>query len=160
MCFYAEGGWYASVSAWTTRRLTKPCRCDECRRVMPAGTAMHHLFLQEHEECRACEADECECLGKGDDHECVCPDPQYGESYDHDECDDCHKFLEAVQAVEIEAGCRRAESRPALGEMVNDINEGGMQEAKRYWQRARLEFPGLAASGYLGWLWRETFQKG
>lgn len=32
--------------------------------------------------------------------------------------------------------------------------------AKKYFKKARQMFPELVASGYLGWLWRETFGGG
>ena len=159
MCFYSEPFWIARVVEKTSAPAKERTWCDECGRDIEAGQTLHTLDQQEYEECQACEAGECKCPAdsKGDPNCCQCDEPGYGETYHHEECDDCHKFLKAVALVEDDEGCGRDESRPALGRMVDSLCELGAAECKKYYRRAAQEHPELVASGYLKWLWKEVF---
>lgn len=164
MCFYHDYDWTAEVSERST--ITVPeagrARCDECGCTIPPGAVAHSLYQQQYEECHRCagyDSDGCECPKDkdGDCIECQCPEPVYGETFEYTCCDECDKFLLAVEYAEVEAGCDRSEARPSLCGMIEDIRGGGMDEAKKYWKAARRMFPELVASGYLGRLWRRVF---
>lgn len=159
MCFVNEPDWYASINEWTEYLAEKETRCDECHCRIQPGELVHHLFQQEHEECHACENCECECPDVDDFcHECKCEKPNFGEDFTYDRCDGCHKFLEAIEESEIEAGCKSWEARPHLCGMLEEIREGDNddhREAKRYWKKAREMFPELMESGYLKRIWKQ-----
>lgn len=154
MCFVNDYDWYAQEVAHSTRPAATPTRCAECRETIPVGGLVHHTFMQEYEECHICYEGDCTCA---DDKCCQCEEPEYGETFDYDCCDGCHKFLSAVQHAEEDAGCSGDETRPPLGEMRSAIRDGGRDEAKRYWLRALRDYPELKASGYLGRLWKNIF---
>lgn len=156
MCFLNECDWYATVVERTQKAAEKQVTCDECCRKIAVGGLVHRIHMQECEYCKACENGFCDCP---EEECCKCEDPNLGETFDYRCCDDCHRFLEAVEAAEVEAGCHRNEARPGLGSMKEEINNGGMDEAKRYWKQATQMFPDLVKSGYLGWLWRKIFEK-
>lgn len=153
MCFVHDYDWHASVCERTTNTAEKPTRCHECGRMIAADSPVHHVYMQQYEECRDCERGDCSC---GDDC-CQCPDPAVGETFNYDCCEDCQKFLYAVQVAEEEAGCSGDETRPWLGGMTEAIHDGGRDEARRYFKTALRMHPELRASGYLGWLWRWMF---
>lgn len=157
MCFWeGDYDWVATVAEWSEGQANGATRCDECHRDIPEGATVHRLFMQEHEECRTCCDGECECPKDedGDCPVCCCPDPDFGESQDYGRCEDCHAFLRAVEAAEIEEGCKPHEARPRLTSMVEDIREAGrLWERKRYLKKAVAMFPDRKA--YLAWLWRE-----
>lgn len=157
MCFTNECDWTAEVSNERSEPAEKIVRCDECHRDIQIGATVHHIGQQEYELCHACEFGECKCAGNTDEdgHECTCEEPEYGETFHYDRCDDCDRFLKAVEAAEIEAGCKPHHAVPLLLNMIEDIREGGTGEAKRYWKKAVVMFPELRA--YLAWLWREMF---
>ncbi len=170
MCFVNDCEWYASVIEHSTYCQPKPMRCFECRRQIRAFEPIHRIFQREHEECYRCfgaSEEVCSCPireGGGLDWSgeplrncCQCPEPDYGESFETWACQDCHDFLEAVKAAEIEAGCDASESQPPYEEMIGYLSEGGAAEAKKYYQKAAEMFPRLVENGYLKWLWREIF---
>jgi hypothetical protein len=160
MCFYSgDYDWYAAINEESTLCAAKPTQCDECHTTIPIGGIVHHIFQQENESCSDCEDGYCTCPRDedGDCLDCCCLDPNYGESFECDWCDECDKFVKAVKAAEIEAGCPEHQSRPLLTQMRDSIHDGGMEEAKKYWIKARSLYPELVASGYLGKLWRRVF---
>jgi len=161
MCFYQDYDWYASIVEEQTTVATTEAACNECYRKIQRGQTIHTVYQQEHETCQDCENGYCDCHVRfdGDDHECECPNPNFGETFDYVCCHDCHLFLEAVESVEIEAGCHERESRPSYCGMIEDIGRanGDMDEAKRYFKKAAKMFPNLVKSGYLGCLWRKMF---
>lgn len=159
MCFVNDYDWTADTVERSEKIAEKPIRCEECRREIQAGQIVHHIYMQEHETCQACDNLECECPAQNPDdwHECFCTEPAFGETCNYNCCHECHLFLEAVEAAEKEAGCDRSESRPALGIMIEQIQDGDFQEAKRYWKKAASMFPEIRKP-YLGWLWRRTFK--
>lgn len=94
-----------------------------------------------------------------EDHQCVCPEPAYGESFEYEACDECHKFLETVVLAEIKSGCARSEAHPGYTGMLEMIGEGGWGEAAKYFHEAEQVYPELVASGYLQWLKRKMFPR-
>jgi hypothetical protein len=151
MCFIDHDyDWVADIQEETTITSDKPIRCEECGRIIEPGNLVHHIWQQEHEECHG---GDCDPIPGS--YECDAPD--YGESAQYDCCHDCHEFLDAVEASELEAGCRRSEARPSLCGMVIEISEMPRHEARRYWFKAGWMFPALRASGYLDWLWERMF---
>ena len=151
MCFYAaEAEWFATISDEKEIVLDKDRKCMECRAVMPAGSTVFYLHQQEHEECQGCDNLECKC-----DYE----EPCFGEVYDYYCCLNCRKFLEAVEAAEIDAGCERSDSRPSYEGMMDEIREGRAGEALKYWRKAKKMYPELKANGYLARLWSMLFAK-
>ena len=164
MCFLDHDyDWYASVSERSTVTLEKPTQCQECRRMMQSGETAHHVYMQEAEECVDCEHGDCEC-GWNDEAGtfrcCKCPEPSVGNTFDYDCCVECDKFLQAVEAAEIDAGCAISDALPPLTEMMEAIMNGDMDDAKRYFKKAVAMWPELKASGYLGRLWRDMFGRG
>lgn len=156
MCFYADSDWVAR-QVEESSRTTQPgenLHCHECQRDITAGCTLHEIEMHEYDECQVCYDGECKCP---DGDCCRCEQPQYGEDCHWQVCNDCFRFLEAVQYVEEDAGCSGPETRPLLFRMQEAICDRGLAEAKPYWQRARKLYPDLASSGYLGWLWREVF---
>ena len=154
MCFIHDYDWTARVCEETAYPAQKPTECDECGAVIPIGGGVYHVHMEEYDGCRQCYLGECEC---GEEGCCRCPEPDPGETFDYDRCESCEKFLYAVQEAEEEAGCEGSEARPALGTMLEDIQNGGRHDAKRYWKLARQHYPELVTSGYLGRLWKRIF---
>jgi hypothetical protein len=160
MCFYNDDyDWIARVVEHADTTATKQTKCDECGSTIPVGANMHTIHMAESEGgCVTCERGDCECADDCDSGErCQCETPNYGETFDYERCEGCEKFLRAVEASEVAAGCARHHAQPRLTEMTEEINEGGMCEAKRYFKTARAMFPELVTSGYLGMLWRKMF---
>lgn len=160
MCFYqGDCDWYASITEQSDSLATTQKKCDECGRTIKIGDPVHHVFM--HETCQACENGDCDCHVRfdGDDHECQCKEPIFGETFDYDRCQDCSDFLDVVEKAELEAGCRQSESRPPYTSMIEDIGRpnGDRDDAKRYFKKAAKIHPNLVESGYLGWLWRKMF---
>ncbi len=156
MCFYHEYDYCPEVYSKNERMSERPVECEECGATIEPGQTIHSVFMQQYEQCHVCEMGECVCDHKTND-DCQCATPVFGETFDYDRCEQCEKFLQAVEDAEVEAGCSKAEARPAFQEMRNDIVDGGMREAKKYFKRARYAYPELVASGYLGKLWRCMF---
>ena len=155
MCFVVDDyDWYPEVQEqhnWVAEKVT---RCCECRREMPIGSPVHSTYLQQYEECHNRYDGECDCKSQGKDC-CICAEPEFGETFECHTCDDCHKFLKAVQAAEVAAGCSYSESTPPLEQMIEYISNGGAEEAKKYYQQAVKDSPELRP--YLKWLWRKMF---
>ena len=167
MCFYNDDyDWTASVVEQSTG-VSIGKLCDECHLPIPPGATIHHIFMQEHEECHACENGECECplTADGelscDSKGCQCEKPAFGETFDYDRCDECDKFLRAVEAAEIDEGCEPYEARPGLGGMIEELRnlegDNEVYPAKRYFKLAVKMFPELVTSGYLGRLAKRVF---
>lgn len=153
MCFVAcDYDWTASVVVDTDEPAKKKTHCDECGADIQVGEMLHHKSFQEHEECRVCHPDGEESPPDLEEHE-----HEFGETSDYDRCDSCDKFLQAVEAAELEAGCSKYDSRPNLAYMIEDIRNGDMDDAKRYWKKAVVMFSELKASGYLAKLWQVCF---
>lgn len=142
MCFYNDDyDWYASVTTDETSPATKPTKCDECRRVIPIGEPVRHIWMQQHEYCiHHPDYDDYE----GDDSDGTdCPEGcehDYGETYDYDCCETCTQLVEAIHKSEIESGCRDAESRPNLTELYDAFAEG---EGSKYLAKAEELYPGI-----------------
>ena len=168
ICFYSgDCDWMADVTEEETYPSDGKTKCMECWRVIPEGQDVHHTYFQEHEECHACYDGECECPARDDgdkvcvDGDCKCEHPSFGETSTYDRCQDCDKFLKAIEASEIDEGCKPHESRPQLGVMVEELRnlegDNEVYPAKRYFKRAVKMFPELVASGYLGMMARKVF---
>jgi hypothetical protein len=145
MCFVNSYDWYAQTVERSTSVVAKERQCMECHRIMTAGQTTHCIHMEEHEECQVCLNKECSCRK---DECCECSSPDFGETYDYERCEECHKFLEAVEAAELEAGCSLNESRPALESMMDELIEADDRE--RYFVKALEMFPELMV--YLDWL--------
>lgn len=164
MCFVHDYDWRAELVERGSHATESGTSCHECYARIGPGETIHTLWMQEHEECQACENGDCACLKNHDDAGCQCEEPVHGESFDWQCCDNCYKFLQAVEAVEVEAGCHRSEARPALTAMIEEVSgsnsvgrEEAMPEARKYFKKAIALFPELKASGYLGKLWKRMF---
>lgn len=161
MCFNVDYDWSPAVQGdWT--ETTGKRRCDECHLEIADGETSHHVYQQEHEECQACYDGECDCVpdSERENHgpeDCKCSSPQYGHEFDYCRCDDCDKFLKAVERAELEAGCSSMEALPPYGEMIEYIGRanGDMASAKRYFKAALKMFP--ETRGHLAWLWGLMF---
>jgi hypothetical protein len=155
MCFvHGDYEWIANISHHSDAPAEKETTCDECGCPILVGQMLHHIYQQEYEECRDCEEGDCSCER---DKCCQCKEPDVGNTCDYDRCDQCDKFLQAVEDAEVAAGCSKSDARPALGEMRDDISNGGRDEARKYFVAARRMFPELVASGYLHAMWQRIF---
>jgi hypothetical protein len=157
MCFYqGDCDWRASVYEVRIVASAKTKTCNECCTKIFPGTPYAHTYMQEWEFCRDCEQSECQCCDT--DECCKCEEPSIGETYEENTCLDCHKFLQAIEAAEIEAGCGRNESRPMLGELIESLSNSDRKETKRYWKKARIMFPELVTNGYLADMWGNVWR--
>jgi hypothetical protein len=162
MCFYNDGyDWTAEVVSEKEGAASKDAKCQECRRVIPAGHRLWTVFQQECEECKTCDEGDCECPKdkRGDCMECKCEKPNFGEEFDYHSCLDCKRFLDAVSVAEVESGCSVYESRPAYMEMIESVSSAGVDESDKYFAKADEMFPDLRQSGYLDWLKAKMFPK-
>ena len=130
--------------------------CQECERTMPAGAQHWYFHGQECELCQTCGHDD--SREDEDDVICECEEPDYGNVDGVIVCMDCHRFLQAVEAAEIGAGCSHEDAAPYLTRMVESIRDMGREEAERYWTKARETATDLQASGYLDWLHAKVFK--
>src|SRR4026208_1890384 len=115
MCFNNDADWTAWHVEEDTITVDKPSACLECRRQVKLGGILHHVYLQEAEECLLCENGVCSCP---EDKCCQCPNPDVGNTDDCYFCADCYKFRKAVAAAEKEAGCSSYTAEPLYGEML------------------------------------------
>lgn len=152
MCFYNDNyDWFASLTDESDVALDKPTKCVECRRQMEIGEVASHIFQQEHEECHSCTEGECSCPKDEDDtcQDCQCEEPDFGETYECDRCQECKKFLSAIEEHEKDEGCPPGERQPAYGEMAESLREFPRKERSQYFRKAYRMFPELKRSGYL-----------
>lgn len=163
MCFVNEGDWTAMVHESSEIVTTKETKCDECGQPIPIGAFARTIYMQEHEECSDCANEYCSCPIATIDNEevkvcidkgCQCEKPNFGETFDYDRCEGCDKFLQAIEAAELEEGCSKYEARPSLP-MWDDLQGIGRDECKRYWRKAVSLFPEWKA--HFGMLWRRCF---
>lgn len=155
MCFYHDYDWYPEVYGSNEELVANEEHiCEECRCKIKIGEVYSYKYGQQYELCQLCEEGDCECGHDPNDcdWQCKCEIPNYGESYEYFCCQECTKFLKAIELVEVEAGCPPSESQPAIGMMIEDIGDGDRRDTKRYFKRALVEFPELKTSGYLGQL--------
>lgn len=164
MCFYNDDcEWVAQVQEETSKPATKPIKCNECGAIIPVGSVVHHVFMQEHEECNACYSGECSCpldvfeVPSCSEGNCQCAKPAFGETFAYDRCDECERFLRIIQEVEIEDGCPPYESRPMLCDMIESLQQA---DSKRYFRRAIKDDRSLQKSGYLGRIGKLVFSNG
>jgi len=163
MCFVNDYDYSVAVQNDFTYTAEKPVRCDECHRMIPIGEKVFHIDQQEYDECKACLDGDCECPRDADGcptcdaSDCQCEEPNFGETFSYDCCKDCRKFRQAIRSAETKAGCASDESEPALPAMCEQINDGGQDEALKYWREAKRMFPELLASGYLRFIWHRCF---
>lgn len=154
MCFYhGDYDWIARSVEQDMRKSTIPVRCDECHHKIPPGAEYQHTEMREHEECQRCQD---ECSEKYEHCHPACAEGvhDFGEESEHDVCGECLKMLAAIQYVEADDGCVGDETQPATGELLEAMWES--DHATEYIDRARQEFPELAASGYLDAMYRRT----
>ncbi len=155
MCFINDDyDWQARVYEKDTKITDKPIRCQECNTLISIGDKIHAVYMREYEECRDCYNGDCLCLV---DKCCQCTNPTFGEECNYHRCASCEKFLTAVHDIEIDGGCSEHESVPPLGNMIEYIQNGHEDEAKKYFKRAIKEYPELKSSGYLGLIWNKMF---
>lgn len=138
MCFYGDCDWYAEVQFDNFAIAGKPIRCGECGRTIDPGQQHRVIELRECECCQVCER-----------ADCTCDKPDYGEEFITARCLDCDKFLAAIAAVEIEEGCSRHESQPALEGMFDELYEFEVENIERYLAKAAAMSPELESNGYL-----------
>lgn len=115
MCFYTVCDWYPEVAEDAIIPGTKASFCYECHMPLPVGEPRRHVYYQEHEECPQCKR-VLECANG-------CAGPGIGKTFEADLCLRCCSLLNAILAVEIEAGCRPDESQPAFGELGQALRD-------------------------------------
>ncbi len=142
MCFYDDADWEANFVDDTTAPAEKPVKCNECRRVIPIGEPVRHIYMQECEVCRHNpKHDDYDGLETEDD----CPEGcehDYGETYDYDRCQTCDQLIEAIHQHELAEGCREWESRPGLTDLCDAMVEG---DGEAYLATAETLYPGITA---------------
>ena len=118
MCFTNSDGWLAEVYEEEDGPAPKTTRCDECGAYIFPGQWRRSVLMREHEECQACEA-------WGDESE-PCEDDchDYGESWEGDICERCHRLREAVRTVEEAEGCHGEEAVPCYGFLREQVDSG------------------------------------
>lgn len=141
MCFYADYDWYSEINEEGEVIAISDIKCDECCRTIAKGEKAHHIYQQEYEVCPSCMG-----LSGDEDDEDVCPDcdgdpdGNIGNTYDWDCCEQCWKFLESIEALEIERGCHRSEARPPLGDLYEYMGND-RDEAREYAKFAVARYP-------------------
>lgn len=154
MCFIDHSDWYADIYDRSSKPAERPVRCDECHELIGAGQLCHTVFMQQYECCLRCGRAGPDSSDPED--RCCCADgPNYGEQYDYLSCDNCYRFLEAVESAELAAGCRPHESRPHLGSLLDELGDLGPGHVRNYLLTARQKYPDLKP--YLGRLWKRLF---
>lgn len=141
MCFYNDPDFYATVISTEVKEVPYsrvPVRCCECGEIMPLGSKMHCVTMQEHKECQ------------NDDHEDN-PDCKhdFGESYSCHWCDLCEKMLIAIELLEEEEGCPKGARRPLHEGLYESLVEHG--ERDKYAEAALAMFPELSGHRILRW---------
>lgn len=119
MCFTYECDWVARVCEESTSVCPVEFRCDECRRILPAESAMFSVYMQEH----------CE-----DEHDEGDGEFSPGMTCEARWCQDCENLRNAICEVELEDGCRLDESIPALFFLAEELHGMG-SGAKKYLNR-------------------------
>lgn len=163
MCFYQDAEWYASIHEETRLVSDGTARCDECGEIIPAGVGHLNIYQQERECCEDCYDGVCDCPGSRDedecvcDHECKCEQPNLGQTYTYECCNDCEKFRSAIYAAEIKAGCDHYEAHPPMGEMQQALIDAGEEECEKYFTMADEMHPELRASGYFARMFPKWF---
>ena len=139
MCFdTSDTDWIATINEVTDGTPDAEACCLECGATIGAGEWRRHIFQQECEGCRRCEWEEL------DEDEEPCVEHDYGETFSGDICETCVKILDAIKAVELDAGCAEWESQPLYGELSQEMmNEKLYDPQWRYHTRVREMFPGL-----------------
>ena len=154
MCFVNEGDWTAAETYDSILLVDREMSCDECYAKIKPGDVAFWSWACEHETCQTCEQDE--DRWENDEYQgCNCGKPDFGETCDYHRCWNCHLFLEAIEAAEIDAGCPKYASRPMLFSLREELVEGGAREAKKYYRKAIVMFPQLKE--YLAFTWRRCF---
>lgn len=140
MCFTSDYEWYAEWHEQTDGERPDPARCYECSRKIAPGEWRRQVESREHEACQVCEGtfsddwtvDAKPCEGEHD----------YGETFEAAICRECCRVLEAIEAVEREAGCPDGSRQPAYGEMRDAVYEDARDDG-RYVRRAVANWPEL-----------------
>ena len=125
MCFRNDYDWYPQVVEIEQVVLSKPTRCEECRRKLPTGETMKRTYLQENHP------------DDWDDEDGNPVDFEPGETSLHYTCLPCCQLLEAVQSAEEDAGCKGDEAMPAVGELGDALYD----EPERYLAKLKELYP-------------------
>lgn len=153
MCFYhGDYDWTASICDETIEKAKKDIECQECWTEIKINEEYQQIFMQESEECLECENEICYCE---EDKCCQCEKPDYGETYLHRRCLECVKFLQAIEEVEIAAGCKGEETRPPLEHMLESLSYS--DDVNKYFKTALKKFPELKKSGYLKRIYKKVY---
>jgi hypothetical protein len=119
MCFWNDSDWTAQVYEEEEGPAPADTRCDECRGHIFKGQWRHHVFMQEHEECQACED-----TWDKDAPPCDDGKHEYGEQFDYNSCERCYRLRHAVRQVEEEEGCTGSEAEPYFGGLFEQVGSG------------------------------------
>lgn len=156
MCFIDDGDYdwvaeYQETDKNYSNRLFR-LRCAECGVLIDAGESCCRMYLQQWEEprCAACEMVEgCNCVPSNyDSEEAFQSRFSTGDSETVIWCQECEKFLTAIEAVEEAEGCPAYSRRPRVGGMREELWHLDKADKKKYFLRAKQMFPELVTSGY------------
>jgi hypothetical protein len=156
MCFSTDYDWDAKVVTDETLPATTAVTCGECRRLIPIGEPVRHIFMQEDDWCKLDRSSERYDGRYSDDDDDAegCPhtdeaDCDFGETFDFDLCETCCQLIEAIHQHELEEGCDEAESRPACGELYDAMDR---DRGPGYLAKAESLYPGITARLPHNWL--------
>lgn len=140
MCFVNDYDWCAEVHHQADGERPEAAQCYECGRVIVPYEWRRHVEQWEYGSCQVCEDEFSDrwttgakpCDGAHD----------YGETFEASTCRECCRMLEAIEAVEREAGCPDGSRQPGYGEMCDAVYEDA-RDCGRYVLRAVTTWPEL-----------------
>lgn len=139
MCFVNDYDYCVESHHQSDGERPEAAQCYECCRKIVPGEWRRHIEQWQYADCQACGDEwsdrwrsDADC---GDEHD-------YGETFESSTCRECCRVLEAIEAVEREAGCPDGSRQPAYGEMRDAVYEDARDEG-RYVLRAVTTWPEL-----------------
>lgn len=139
MCFVHDYDYCVEVHRQSDGEHPEPAQCYECGRKIASGDWRRHVEQRERADCQVCGDEwsdrwraDADCGGVHD----------YGETFAASTCRECCRVLEAIEAVEREAGCPDGSRQPAYGELREAVYEDA-RDSGRYVLRAVAAWPEL-----------------
>ena len=136
MCFEHDYDWHAEINNDFRKIADKNVKCDECPNTIKKGDDYRFIFQQESDG-------RCLCCDTYEKDECDCDEMNLGETYQHNICLDCQKFLDAIKEVELAEECKEYESQPPLGELHQALYDNYKWGDKKYVELAINKHPEL-----------------
>lgn len=153
MCFYQDDyDWVAEESDERHVRVSSPCKCFDCERIIAAGEWVRRIEQYEKEQCQICEDVESLIYEDPDD---ICPEDgmfgpgehpcYYGQHWLGHICRECLLLRESIWDLEEKEGCPEHARQPAYGELYEVMDEDlSSYSDGKYANHALRMFPALA----------------